>query len=493
MFNSLISLGNRLMESVTETRITFVLTAALSFRRDTSFVEITLGPEALPGTSLTKEMLELSQKRELPLAAFRTPDGYTVPADLIDLIEEHLALLDALGSVRVIWLRLSRPYGFLGLIPWEAQLVEGLQRPVLRLPDFPARAAERTDVLENVIIVDPPGDHTLKAEIIEQLTTLSNAILSGTSRTDTRIHIFSTVDWYPELSNFSTNNCVHLADPAMAQANTEQRTSSGMSLWTDWILDTLGGRGIDAVHLIGRATMDEIEGRYVISGTPFATNGARPDFEIDLESIALLLNRAGAWSISFMPACAECRDSVAYVADAFAHGWQGSVLFIGANHKADSEAINLATKLLYSVSASAAPRFNDGFLYCHPSFLNNKQSMQYAALTPLLAEQALLLAARAPVTERAVSWITKALPGVTQVNQSAPPAWLSSTQRFLESEAFDNVRRNAKDILMSHRSELSSIAESGAKLKSETENVLEQIRSVVEHYRVNLHKEDDNG
>lgn len=495
MLSSLLKLRTKVKALLSGTDIALVLTAALSFRRDASFVEITVAPEAAPGQELPKEMAELTQTRELPLYAFTKAGNYTLPAELLSLLKQHLDLLEQVGNVPVLWLRLSRPYGSLGLIPWERELLAGLHRPVLRLPDFPARTAERTDVLENVVIVDPPDDPEIVDDIKLQVVNLCNAILSGSSRTDTSIHVFSNIVWYTKLTNAGMDSRVQLADPLDRKTATPDRTMYGLSIWTDWVLDELAGRGIDAVHLIGRGTMGEVDAYYLISATPFAASAMIPDLEIDLESIALLLNRAGAWSVSFTPAATRFRDSLAYIADALAHHWPGSVMFTGHHPQAavNGDPIHAAAKLLYNVKTTIAPRFNDGFLYCHPTFINEKQRAQYANLVPLLAEQAELLSVRAPVTERAVSWITRTLPGVDQVNQSGPPAWLSSTQRFLESEVFDDIRRNARDVLMSHHTELSSITESGRKLKSETTDVLNQIISVVDQYRAKKSMKGENG
>lgn len=440
----------------------FVLHLALAFRPDGTVVEARL---VLEGESTGE-----AECWESALADFRQESGYLVPAELVHRLGERLP-----GGAEVLWLRLTRPYGFLGLVPWEAALGAALGRPVLRVPDFPARAAERTDVFENVVIVDPPGDPQLTAEVRARLRALLAAILAGSSRGETRIHVFCGARWFAALRDEARDERVRFWTPVADGEHGLPASRSDVSLWTAWILDALAGRGIDAVHLLGRAAMGEAEGSFLLSSTPFEAPGLIPDIEVDLESIGMLLSRAGAWSVSFTPVAAQFRDSVAYVADGLAHRWHGAVLFHAGT---GGEDLNVAARLLFAMGATTAPRFADGFLYCHPAFLSRKQAPLAAALAPILAGQAALLAARAPASERFVSWVTHVLPGVSQVQQRAPPAWLGATQRFLETEVFEGLRRGAPDVLMREAPPQKLEFTTG------TEDVLAQMRSVVERYLI---------
>lgn len=411
----------------------------------------------------------------LPLADFIQERGYAVPAALVQLVGAGLP-----SAAAVLWLRLVRPYGFLGLVPWEAGLGAALDRPLLRVPAFPARAAERTDVFENVVIVDPPSEPQLAADVRGRLKSLLAAILAGSSRGDTHVHVFCSARWFGLLRDEAGDERVRFYTPVADGEHGLPANRTDLQLWTAWILGSMAGRGIDAVHLVGRAAMGEAEGCYLLSCTPFEAPGLIPDIEVDLESIGLLLSRAGAWSVSFIPATPAFRDSVAYVADGLAHRWHGAVLFHAGT---GGEDLHVAARLMFAVGATTPPRFADGFLYCHPAFLSRKQAPLAAALAPILAEQAALLAARAPASERIVSWVTNMLPGVNQVQQSAPPAWLGATQRFLETEVFDGLRRAAPDVLMREA------APQQVEFTTGTEDVLAQMRSVVERYLVQEREE----
>lgn len=464
--NMLGKVGASLMR-VAEPEPMCILNIALSFKPEGTMVEASLVLERdAPGNAPCWH---------LPLADFRVEQDYVVPSAMVQLVGARLP-----ASSTVVWLRLVRPYGFLGLVPWEAGLGAALDRPLLRIPAFPARVAERTDVFENVIIVDPPSDPQLAGEIRTRLRALLSAILAGSSRGDTHVHVFCSARWFGLLHGEAGDERVRFYAPVASGQHGLPANRTDLMLWTTWILGCLAGRGIDAVHLLGRAAMGEAEGCYLLSCTPFEAHGLIPDIEVDLESMGFLLSRAGAWSVSFMPAAPEFRNSVAYLADGLAHRWHGAVLFHAGTGGDD---LKEAARLMFAVGATTPPRFSDGFLYCHPAFLCRKQAPLAAALAPILEHQAALLAVRAPATERIVSWVTNVLPGVNQVQQSAPPSWLGATQRFMESEVFDGLRRAAPDVLMREA------APPQLEFKTGTEDVLAQMRSVVERYLVQEREE----
>jgi hypothetical protein len=459
-----------------------VVTAALSFRRDQSFVEITLAIESCGASAPRAEANAALLKWEFLLSCFQEADGFVLPATLGAALIEGLSTFDLAGVATPIWLRLARPYGLLGIMPWESALGLALNRPVLRLPDFPGRVAERADVLENVIIVDPPNDDRHTAEVQRRLSTLLKAILAGSSRSDTRVHVFINAAWFPRLRIDHADNRVRFADPLDHARRDGRRDAGGIEQWTDWILATVAGRGIDAVHLIGRAALSEAEGSCLLSGTPFVSQGLVPEIEMGVEEVSQLLNQAGAWSVTFTPAISDYRPSVAFIADALAHRWPGAVLFLGLEGDTDVTAMKTAARLLFAVEATAAPRLVDGFMYCHPAFLKGKQAKPLKELMPLLAAHAVVLTARAPAVQRAWGAVTRALPGITQAQQSTPPAWLGATQRFLESEVFSEIRRTAPDVLMSRRPEQQWGADHPVELNSTTKEVLSQLHSVVVQY-----------
>lgn len=426
---------------------------------------------------------------EIPASGFFHGDQYLVPTALTEQLAESVAKLDAQEHAGPLWLRLQRPYCLLGLVPWETELERALNRAVLRLPEYPFRATERPDALENVILVDPPGSPDAPcgieaAPLRARLRLVIGAILAGSSRRDTRIHIFPRQAWHAALQEFDgTDAAVTLHDPASFKSgeagSAPERPDSTVTPWTAWLLARMD-RGIDAVHLLGRATLQDGEGNFSLSATPLAAARRQCDVELSVDDLALLMNRAGAWSLSLTPLVAADAPAMAFLADALAHRWQGAVLFVAGEETA--QALTQAARLLYTVTSVEAPRLQRGFLYCHPDFLKCGWDTMLSALPPLLGQHAALLAMRAPLVERVMHQVARVLPGTDNAMASVPPSWLSATQRFLEKELFDDVRRQSNDVLLSQlatgvRRGLESMEVARAK-----EKLLGEVREVVARY-----------
>ena len=107
-----------------------------------------------------------------------------VPEQLAAGLRYRLALKQVPAG-KPLWLKLARPYGVLGTVPWESELNAALGCPVLRLPDYPARPVERPDILESAIIVDADANADT-ADVARRVQTLVDATLARSSRTVTR-------------------------------------------------------------------------------------------------------------------------------------------------------------------------------------------------------------------------------------------------------------------------------------------------------------------
>ncbi|HEX5632828.1 MAG TPA: hypothetical protein VFX50_06345, partial [Gemmatimonadales bacterium] len=118
------------------------------------------------------------------------------------------AILEELGARREIealraygeplWLHLVKPYGYLGMVPWESLLVTPLGVPVLRLPDFivpPPRETRRA--LEVALCSSAPLAKD-SFPLVSGLVEMAGAILSSVERR-VRIHMFIDVERHGEL------------------------------------------------------------------------------------------------------------------------------------------------------------------------------------------------------------------------------------------------------------------------------------------------------
>lgn len=418
---------------------------------------------------------------QVPFAAFLDEGGpdLVLPCGLPEEVGRRLGGTASGPASQPLWLKLARPYGMLGTAPWERELGRILARPILRLPDFPERPAERPDMLQNVVIVDPAPDAPVSA-IVRQVQTLAEAIAEISSRATTRIDIFTSAPWYEALAPLGANAKVTVHNPEDAQTSAEVLQADSRdakpilraAAWSNWVAKTMGGRGIDAVHLFCRAYKSEYGAELVLSSSPSPREAVIALMAISQDELCLLLNRAGAWAVTLTPVAREQQQFVAFFADGFAHSRPGAAMFY-APADVESGAMLVACKLLFASKVSGAPALHDGFLYCHPGFVRGSAATGQGEVASVLAENAALVTQRAPLLERIASKFTGAEP-------SAPPNWVGSTQRFLESAVFDDVRRAAPDVLFTKESP--NDRTSPASLSWSATSTLSQIQNVVASY-----------
>jgi len=384
------------------------------------------------------------------------PGGPSICERVVHELGARLRTLEGGASSEPLWLKLARPYGMLGTAPWEGAIGQALHRPVLRLPDFPQRPARRPDVLETALLVDPGPDLSNAVRTVDRVRALIRAILRGSERTGTRIHVFCSAQWLPLLDRTSDDTRVEFHQPAetvtAAEALRIQRAQHVPILrsapWSNWIAETMAPRGIDAVFLLCRAQRTDTGAELILSCSPSARESDSTFNAIDEEEICLLLNRSGAWLMTLLPEVPEQPQALAYVADSLAHRWPGATLFHPLTGPRGESALRNALKLLGSDKPASASLLGDGFLYCQPGFVRGAQTPAAAAASSVLSEGARLLAQRAPLAERLWSKVSHALPGVADANPSVPPNWVGSAQRFLESATFEEVRKTAGDVLL---------------------------------------------
>jgi hypothetical protein len=459
-----------------------VLTVQLLFRSGGSVVKLTLDVEDAPDGRPASPAVPI----ELPMVAFGAAPALQIPDVLEDALASRISELARAVPRGPLWLRLVRPYGPLGLLPWEARLRAILQKPVLRLPDVPFRATERTDVLENVVLVDPPDlapSDDAGADVVRtRLKLLVDGILAGSGRSATRVHVFARASWQPALSDLGVDDArilVHRTPDCVPCASDDH-----VAPWTSWVLAVMEQRGIDALHLLGRAARSEQDACFLLSATPHESAARvrhpQPDTELSADDVALLLNRAGAWSAVFVPATPAYDMPLAFVADDLAHRWHGAVLYLDQE---TPRVVREAMRLLYTVAATTPPPLEHGFLYCHPDFLQSKSAVTAAAFPAALTEQALVLAQRAPALERVLQSVQKMLPGAHEALSRVPPGWLAATQRFMEKEVLNAARRNSADILRSQLPAALLKAGESVKLDEAKERLLGEVRAVVARYQ----------
>ena len=105
---------------------------------------------------------------------FRLPDG--LPGALSEAIAG-----EAPGG-QPLWLHLVKPYGYLGMVPWERLLQPALKRPILRLPDFLANPPRETPSVLDVVLCSSLPAAKESFMVMDHLTEMVQNILSAVPR-----------------------------------------------------------------------------------------------------------------------------------------------------------------------------------------------------------------------------------------------------------------------------------------------------------------------
>ena len=205
---------------------------------------------------------------------------------------------------------------------------------------------------------------------------------------------------------------------------------------------------------------------------------------VELDEFALLVNRIGAWVVTFTPPSPNYAPAVAFIADALAHLRPGAVFFNRGDDTVDLATLAAVGTLLLSARPSTAPLLGHGFLYCHPAFVKGEQQQSAGSFATLLADNARLLAQRAPLGQRFTAAISNYLPWDRNVKLDVPPAWIGSVQRYLESTQLDEARRASPDVFLSNLRPGSAKAIEAINAVSEkTTAGLTAIQSVLQNYK----------
>lgn len=384
-----------------------------------------------------------------------SPPQLVLPLQVAEGLRDGIAAMNPEAD-RPLWLNLVRPYGSLGMLPWERVLGPLVARPVLRLPDFLERPRENPAVLQCAVVFDPPPRVAVEKARL-QIQSIVEGLLEVPSRAKITVHVFTTAAWFDRLGPISADDRVTLHPPqnaaAHARASASQLEQLPLAqLWLDWICAALGGRAIDALHFVGRAVAGDTRTGLLISNSPL------PDPDNDTMALALIsiaaigsaLTRLGAWAAIFSPPPDESVGrAMAYVADAFARSRPCVVLYHPAGPD-DRESVRASLHFLLDPGVAQPPAMSDGFIYCQPAAVVAHADFKDKVLRGVLRQNAAL-------GGRAVAALDRARAGAASIPVIGPifgsqgpteaPTWASATQRYIENATFDQLQRNSPDIL----------------------------------------------
>jgi hypothetical protein len=418
---------------------------------------------------------------ELKPESIQYPTTMTLPLQVQDGLKAGLALMNPAANLP-LWLDLVRPYGFMGILPWERVFSQLLARPVLRLPDFLERPRENSDVLEAAIVFDPPPS-TSPESAAGQLKVIVDEMLAGSPRAQTRIHIFPNATCGKALAtvSFDKRVVVHVASEKTAGETVREKRDDpfGNSPWFHWIGGALKGCSLDAVHFVCRARATESACGLLLCNSPFSHEQQTLTW-IDIGDVGSALIRLGAWAAMFAPPWDDSEAAaMALVADTFAQSRPGSVLFHPAAPDSAKD-LRESFRFLFSPGPSSPPKLTRGFLYCQPATVAAHAGFHANIVSEVLGLNVPALTKQASWVDRARAKAGVYIPALG-VDLKQPPNWASAAQRYVESATLNQLRRASTDVLFTKSA--ATIDQVKTAAQSETvQKTLSDIQNIVGSY-----------
>jgi hypothetical protein len=110
---------------------------------------------------------------------------------------------------------------------------------------------------------------------------------------------------------------------------------------------------------------------------------------------------------------------------------------------------NLRVSYRFLSGSGPAPRLPHGFLYQQPGAVAAPADTSDAAVLEAVAQNADLFAQPNSLRDRLLATVSRFLPGLPLHELQQPPNWASAAQRYVETVALEQLRRNATDVLLS--------------------------------------------
>jgi hypothetical protein len=376
----------------------------------------------------------------------RGPD-FRLPYSMTDELKSLLTEIFK-GDQRPIWLHLAKPYGYLGLVPWERLLSQRLKVPILRLPDF---------------IVPPPFESRSSLDVVlcssafskdfldvpHYLSSMARLIIDAVPRR-VRLHAFVDVDVAEDLR--TRLKTLNLGDEIMRvyppeKAKLYSVSHSGFPLidakgptenpWLLWIQDSLRDRSVDVVHFLCHGYFTNERGAIATSASPVGEQDPWNARFIGPSELTTFLTQVGAWAVGVSsPPNNFSEIGLRALADNIGQMRPGSVLHHDLETDSSSSAMAESYRFLFSPEPERPPVSPSVFMYCQPHRVALPAEQQEQI------EQQKLLEEMLPPESLSESSAIRAF-GVSLEQDEEVPTWVAASQRFIE-QATMQLSRNVR-------------------------------------------------
>jgi hypothetical protein len=367
---------------------------------------------------------------------------YTIPDIVVQDLQQKLS--DILDPGIPLWLQLKEDCGNLALVPWERLLQPKLEIPILRLPYFDLKPFSATESCLDIVLCasSPKSKEPLPVE--SWLVTFIHSLLEAKLREQVTIHVFTDAHIFHSLQNTLGNQPatadggkVQLYNPEEAPIDKitqplEGSTGDLPSLenpWLLWIVDTLRGRSVDAVHFLCHGYLATDQGALAIQSSPVPNSNEEQTLFVGPQQLTNFALDLGAWSIGFSsPPNNYSGSGTRLLADQLARLRTGPVLLHEIMEDPSSLTLVRTYRFLCNEEQDALPSSPAIALYCHPSRIQ-----QTTNPTDEIDQESLMT--------RYTLAKGKTLKHIQSKNNT--PAWIASSQRYLEQSVADLLNAEA--------------------------------------------------
>lgn len=396
------------------------------------------------GSSTTRGDWWLSST-ELALPSRLTPQWHPTGELPPVFVESLCHAVDALSLPPglPLWLHLVKPYGYLGAVDWEGALVGPLSRPLLRLPDFLESPRECRTVLDVALCCSEPVSEP-RLDPPALLYDIAQAILAGSKRDHTSIHVFADQMYYDRLrSRFSNDPRVSVHDPETARrhgvlargGNLKAEPQGLRNPWLLWMRDSMRGRSLDAVHFVAHGFLADERAAMALAESPLSNRDRADARYVGVAELTTFLTHAGAWSAVFSSPPANYSEAgLRLLADTLAQARPGPVLYCPIQQGFDPK-LQALYGFLYAPEATPVPEPGGWFAYCQPAIVQgHAPAWRSRKASAAVDANAGLFAPPLPRGTRSR--------GPAQAPSTPDiPSWVSAAQRYVEQAAQDLQRR----------------------------------------------------
>lgn len=330
------------------------------------------GSEHLAQSKIDAEAIGIHS--ELSVRAYRYAN-FSLPADFCSDIRNSLQEVTSLDEP--LWLQVGSSAGHLAVVPWERLLQEQLHAPLLRVPNFLTPPVLSHGPLRIVLCASSPRAKTpfnLADYVRDFVAVLSDSLYHGGE-----LHLFADLASYQELQSLARTGSfsVIVHDPHRAEqygvGDSDKRLGDSgdrlKSPWLRWILSSLDGAAVSAVHFVCPGYFSRDQGAMALARSPGDNYDSQWSHFVGADELMAFLNQVGAWYVGFSPPYDNVwAIGLRLLADRLAWQRPGALLLHDTEGGSPLDLID-AFRFLFSDTGQPPPASPNLMLYSHPARL----------------------------------------------------------------------------------------------------------------------------